>query len=109
MRGGDHTPLRPAWLGPFGDCMFRALPIILTLILVSFHASAQVQSFPTGFKAEKIATNGTKIHMRRGGKTQGQNIGQILDALKVEKADLVTHDIGNMVGYAFAAQYADRV
>ena len=24
-------------------------------------------------------------------------------------ADLVTHDIGNMVGYAFAAQYPDRV
>ena len=30
-------------------------------------------------------------------------MGQILDALNVEKADLVTHDIGNMVGYAFAA------
>ena len=33
----------------------------------------------------------------------------VLDALKIEKADLVTHDIGNMVGYAFAAQYPDRV
>jgi pimeloyl-ACP methyl ester carboxylesterase len=33
----------------------------------------------------------------------------VLDDLKVEKADLVTHDIGNMVGYAFAAQYPDRV
>src|SRR6478735_7874459 len=42
-------------------------------------------------------------------KTQGQDIGQILDALNVGKADLVTHDIGNMVGYAFAAQYPDRV
>ena len=36
-------------------------------------------------------------------------MGQILDALNVGKADLVTHDIGNMVGYAFAAQYPDRV
>ena len=29
----------------------------------------------------------------------------MLDALQIEHADLVTHDIGNMVGYAFAAQY----
>ena len=42
-------------------------------------------------------------------KTQGQDIAGILDALKIEKADLVTHDIGNMVGYAFAAQHPDRV
>jgi pimeloyl-ACP methyl ester carboxylesterase len=27
----------------------------------------------------------------------------------VEKADLVTHDIGNMVGYALAAQYPKRI
>ncbi|HEY2131715.1 MAG TPA: alpha/beta hydrolase, partial [Acetobacteraceae bacterium] len=31
------------------------------------------------------------------------------DALRIEQADLVTHDIGNMVGYAFAAQYPARV
>ena len=42
-------------------------------------------------------------------KTQGQDIATILEALKIEKADLVTHDIGNMVGYAFAAQYPDKV
>ena len=42
-------------------------------------------------------------------KTQGGDIARVLDDLKVEKADLVTHDIGNMVGYAFAAQYPDRV
>jgi pimeloyl-ACP methyl ester carboxylesterase len=29
--------------------------------------------------------------------------------LKIDRADLVTHDIGNMVGYAFAAQYPTRV
>jgi pimeloyl-ACP methyl ester carboxylesterase len=29
--------------------------------------------------------------------------------LKIDRADLVTHDIGNMVGYAFAAQYPNRV
>ena len=32
-----------------------------------------------------------------------------MDALKVNRADLVTHDIGNMVGYALAAQYPERV
>src|SRR6478752_9616479 len=42
-------------------------------------------------------------------KTQGSDIARVLDDLTVEKADLVTHDIGNMVGYAFAAQYPDRV
>jgi pimeloyl-ACP methyl ester carboxylesterase len=42
-------------------------------------------------------------------KTQGADIAGMLDALKIAKADLVTHDIGNMVGYAFAAQYPDRV
>ncbi|CAN5275117.1 alpha/beta hydrolase [soil metagenome] len=42
-------------------------------------------------------------------KTQGGDINGLLDALKISKADLVTHDIGNMVGYAFAAQYPARV
>jgi pimeloyl-ACP methyl ester carboxylesterase len=42
-------------------------------------------------------------------KTQGQDIAGLLDALKIGKVDLVTHDIGNMVGYAFAAEYRDRV
>ena len=42
-------------------------------------------------------------------KTQARDIAGVLDALGIEKADLVTHDIGNMVGYAFAAQYPARV
>ncbi len=42
-------------------------------------------------------------------KTQAQDVAQILDRLKIQKADVVTHDIGNMVGYAFVAQYPDRV
>src|SRR3954466_1669581 len=35
-------------------------------------------------------------------KTQAQDIAGVLDALKIESADLVTHDIGNMVGYPIA-------
>jgi pimeloyl-ACP methyl ester carboxylesterase len=42
-------------------------------------------------------------------KTQGHDISGLLDALEIGKVDLVTHDIGNMVGYAFAAQNRDRV
>ena len=42
-------------------------------------------------------------------KTQAGDVRGVLDELKIERADLVTHDIGNMVGYAFAAQYPERV
>jgi pimeloyl-ACP methyl ester carboxylesterase len=42
-------------------------------------------------------------------KTQGQDIAGVLDALKIDRTELVTHDIGNMVGYAFAAEHRDRV
>src|ERR1700726_592077 len=42
-------------------------------------------------------------------KTQGEDIAGVLAALKVDKVELVTHDIGNMVGYAFAAEHPDRV
>lgn len=42
-------------------------------------------------------------------KTQGHDIAGLLDALKIRRVDVVAHDIGNMVGYAFVAQYRDRV
>src|SRR5499427_10698918 len=42
-------------------------------------------------------------------KNQAVDIAGVLDHFKIAKADLVTHDIGNMVGYAFAAQYPERV
>src|SRR5579862_5823923 len=42
-------------------------------------------------------------------KNQAVDIAGVLDALKIKSADLVTHDIGNMVGYALAAQYPDRI
>ena len=54
---------------------------------------------------------GLSSHPERGydKKTQGQDMARLLDRLGIDKADLVTHDIGNMVGYAFAAQYPARV
>ena len=42
-------------------------------------------------------------------KTQANDVAGVLDELKIDRSDLVTHDIGNMVGFAFAAQYPDRV
>lgn len=42
-------------------------------------------------------------------KNQAVDIVGIMDSLKVPTADLVTHDIGNMVGYALAVQYPARV
>jgi pimeloyl-ACP methyl ester carboxylesterase len=123
-------------------------------------ATAQVHPFPAGFHTRRIATNGTTLYTRVGGrgpavvllhgygetgdmwsplaaklaahytvivpdlrgmglsarpsggydkKTQGHDVAGLLDALKIDKADLVTHDIGNMVGYAFAAESPARV
>lgn len=43
-------------------------------------------------------------------KSEAQDIAAVLAALKLDRpVALVTHDIGNMVGYAFAAQYRSRV
>ena len=42
-------------------------------------------------------------------KTQARDIAQVMDKLNIDKTDFVTHDIGNMVGYAFAAQFPARV
>jgi pimeloyl-ACP methyl ester carboxylesterase len=40
---------------------------------------------------------------------QAVDIAGLMDDLKIQQADLVTHDIGNMVGYALAAQFPARI
>src|SRR5215510_1598648 len=42
-------------------------------------------------------------------KTQADDVAGVLDDLRIDRAALVTHDIGNMVGYAFAVLYPERV
>ncbi|MCU1250875.1 MAG: alpha/beta hydrolase [Edaphobacter sp.] len=42
-------------------------------------------------------------------KTQSHDVAGMMDVLGVSHADFVTHDIGNMVGYAFAVGFPDRV
>jgi pimeloyl-ACP methyl ester carboxylesterase len=141
------------------EMVWKCIAAMLLAVTAS-GAIAQVEPFPNGFVIKEIATNGTTLHVRVGGKgpavvllhgygetgdmwaplaadlvrdhevivpdlrgmglsarpaggydkkTQGKDIAGLLDALKVDKVDLVTHDIGNMVGYAFAAQYRDRI
>jgi len=42
-------------------------------------------------------------------KLQGYDVSGVLDALHVGKVDLVTHDIGNMVGFSFVEENPGRV
>jgi pimeloyl-ACP methyl ester carboxylesterase len=42
-------------------------------------------------------------------KNQALDIAGVMDAMKVTQAGLVTHDIGNMVGYALAGQFPKRI
>jgi pimeloyl-ACP methyl ester carboxylesterase len=144
----------------FTRIIAAALALSAAATVATTPAMAQVEPFPASFRTQEVATNGTTIHTRIGGKgpavvllhgygetgdmwaplaadlardhlvivpdlrgmglsakpaggydkkTQGQDIAGVLDALKVGKTDLVTHDIGNMVGYAFAAQNRTRV
>src|SRR6202142_3596109 len=50
---------------------------------------------------------GLSSHQDRGYEktAQARDLAGILDKLGVQNVALVTHDIGNMVGYAFAALY----
>jgi pimeloyl-ACP methyl ester carboxylesterase len=42
-------------------------------------------------------------------KTQAGDVSGVMDALGVTQADVVAHDIGNMVAFQFAAQFPQRV
>jgi pimeloyl-ACP methyl ester carboxylesterase len=140
--------------------MLRYFATALLAVLLSTPGVAAITPFPASFRTQMIATNGTNLYVRVGGKgpavvllhgfgdtgdmwaplaialvrdhtvivpdlrgmgmsdhpdtgytkkNQAVDIAGVMDALKVPKADLVTHDIGNMVGYALAAQYPARV
>jgi pimeloyl-ACP methyl ester carboxylesterase len=42
-------------------------------------------------------------------KNEAADIAGVMDALDIKSTELVTHDIGNMVGYALAAGYPGRI
>src|SRR5271170_1844954 len=140
--------------------MVRAIAFTAVALLISLPASAAVVPFPPTFHAQQIATNGTTLNVRVGGKgpavvllhgfadtgdmwaplaavlmrnhtvivpdlrgmglsahpdtgytkkNQALDIAGVMDALKIQSANLVTHDIGNMVGYALVAQFPARI
>lgn len=140
--------------------MYRFLLSMVAGCILASASYAADFIFPKDFKELDISTNGTKIHVRTGGKgsavvllhgygessdmwapmaralsrdhtvvipdlrgmghsskpaggydkkNQGEDIAGVLDHLKIDRAALVTHDIGNMVGFAFAAEHRDRV
>jgi pimeloyl-ACP methyl ester carboxylesterase len=146
MRKLTHVP---SLIGASMAALLFATPVL-----------AEVQPFPTAFKTETVATNGTKIFVRVGGKgpavvllhgygetgdmwsplakalmanhtvivpdlrgmglsahpaggydkmTQARDIAGILTDMKIDRFALVTHDIGNMVGFALATQMPDRI
>ena len=56
----------------------------------------------------RSARHGPVVESPRAATTRRRKAGDVagvLDALKIDSADLVAHDIGNMVGFAFAAQH----
>jgi len=140
--------------------MLRHIIALAVVAALPVTASSAIQPFPSAFQTKMVATNGTSLYVRFGGKgpavlllhgfgdtgdmwaplaavlvkdhtvvvpdlrgmglsehpdagytkkNQALDIIGVLDTLKVERAALVTHDIGNMVGYALAAQFPDRV
>ena len=40
---------------------------------------------------------------------QAEDLAGVLDRLNIKQADIVAHDIGNMVGFAFTEKHAERV
>jgi pimeloyl-ACP methyl ester carboxylesterase len=145
-------------MGAFALQKIAALALIASLLATASFAG--VKPFPSSFKTERVATNGTTLFVRVGGhgpgvvllhgygetgdmweplavqlakthtvvipdlrgmglsahpgagydkKNQGRDLAGVLDALHIGKVDVVAHDIGNMVGYAFVAEQPERV
>ena len=98
VRVGGHGPA-VLLLHGFGDTgdMWEPLAALLvqdhTVIVPDLRGMGLSSHPETGY--EKVA--------------QARDLAGILDGLGVQQVDLVTHDIGNMVGYALAAQYPGRV
>ena len=142
--------------------MNRAIRFFITcgMLLAACACLAAVQPYPSSFRTQTVAANGTRFFVRVGGhgpavimlhgygesgdmwqplavamarnhtvivpdlrgmglsahppggydkKNQGRDIAGVLDALHVGKVDVVAHDIGNMVAFAFVAEQPRRV
>jgi pimeloyl-ACP methyl ester carboxylesterase len=63
------------------------------LILLTTFCYAEHPSLPSSFQS----------------KTEAKDIRAVVTTLGFDKTSVVAHDIGNMVAYAYAAMYPDRV
>ncbi len=72
--------------------------------------ASAARSCPRGYYSTDIG-RGLSSQAKEGHdkKTEAVDIAKVIDKLNIQKADLVTHDIGDMVGYAHAAQYPNRL
>jgi len=98
VRVGGHGPA-VLLLHGFGDTGDMWAPI--ASVLVKDHTVVVPDLRGMGLSAHPD-TGYTK-------KNEAVDVAGVMDHLKIGKFQLVTHDIGNMVGYALAAQYRDRV
>jgi pimeloyl-ACP methyl ester carboxylesterase len=98
VRVGGHGPA-VVMLHGFGDTGDMWAPV--AKVLVKDHTVVVPDLRGMGLSAHPD-TGYTK-------KNEANDIAGVMDALKIDRADLVTHDIGNMVGYALAAQYPNRI
>jgi hypothetical protein len=84
-------------------------PLSVAAMLAARTAAASVVPFPSEFKTQEIQTDGATLHVRIGGhgpaivflhgkKTQAGDVARVLDSLQMKDTQLVTHDIGNLVG-----------
>jgi pimeloyl-ACP methyl ester carboxylesterase len=98
VRAGGHGPA-VVLLHGFGDTGDMWAP--LARVLVSHHTVI----------VPDLRGMGLSDHPDAGytKKNQAVDIIGVMNALKIEHPALVTHDIGNMVGYALAAQFPNRI
>ncbi|MDE0853822.1 MAG: alpha/beta hydrolase [Nevskia sp.] len=98
VRSGGHGPA-VVLLHGFGDTGDMWVPLALELardhtVVVPDLRGLGLSSKPAGGYDKK---------------TQAGDVAGVLDALGITRADIVAHDIGNMVAFATAARYPDRI
>lgn len=98
VRIGGHGPA-VVLLHGFGDTGDMWAPV--AAVLVKTHTVVVPDLRGMGLSAHPD-TGYTK-------QNQALDVSGVMDHLQIVKADLVTHDIGNMVGYALAAQFPSRI
>src|SRR6266850_1616325 len=74
-----------------------AAGLAASLALGALSAHAAPTPFPADFRSSQVVNADATINVRA-----------VLDKLGIDRADIVGHDIGTMVAYAYAARYPDK-